>query len=52
MNWKGLISGVVFLTVVNAIRTGKAPIFKTDKAREDFVKTIVDERKAAMEGGK
>ena len=45
MNWKGVVSALVFLTVVSAVRMGDKPLFTKGKDRETFVKQIEDANK-------
>tara|TARA_B100000029_G_scaffold225019_1_gene222823 strand:+ start:225 stop:404 length:180 start_codon:yes stop_codon:yes gene_type:complete len=45
MNWKGVVSAFVFLTVVSAVRMGDKPLFTKGKDRDTFVKQIEDANK-------
>ena len=48
MNWKGIVSAVVFLTVVSAVRMGDKALF----ARQKFVDKVESENKVEAKGGK
>ena len=45
MNWKGVVSAFVFLTVVSAVRMGDKPLFTKGKDRDAFVKKVEEENK-------
>jgi hypothetical protein len=46
MNWKGVVSAVVFLTAVTAVRMMDKPLFPKGGDRERFVDKIESENKA------
>ena len=45
MNWKGLVSAVVFLTAVSAVRMGDKALFARGGDRQKFVDKVEGENK-------
>lgn len=52
MNWKGIVSAVVFLTVVSAVRMGDKALFAQGGDRQKFVDKVESQNKVEAKSGK
>ena len=51
MNWKGIVSAVVFLTAVSAVRMGDKSLFTLGGDRQKFVDKVESQNKVEAKGG-